>query len=64
MANLKMCQSRHPDCFAFEAGRCIALRETYFGERDCPFYKKKEGKKDADERLAELLARAYLLPKA
>ena len=29
----------HPDCFANHDHLCVALMDTNFGERDCPFYK-------------------------
>ena len=30
---------KHIDCKANYSGKCIALNDTNFGERDCPFYK-------------------------
>lgn len=32
----------HPDCHAWESGRCIALTDTDFGTRGCPFYKNRD----------------------
>lgn len=45
---------KHIDCKANYSGKCIALNNTDFGERDCPFYKsrieaynkKKEGEEE------------------
>lgn len=31
---------KHPDCFANKKGRCAILENNYFGNRQCPFYKK------------------------
>lgn len=30
----------HKDCFAYDEGECTILKDTDFGKRDCPFYKK------------------------
>lgn len=30
---------KHIDCKANYSGKCIALNNTDFGNRDCPFYK-------------------------
>ena len=27
------------ECFACHAGKCIALTDNKFGDKDCPFYK-------------------------
>lgn len=47
----------HPDCHAWEKGRCVALADTDFGTRGCPFYKNKEQneweQQDALERLLD-----------
>lgn len=31
--------SSHTDCHAFKRGGCIALSDTDFGGKNCPFYK-------------------------
>ena len=47
----------HPDCHAWKGGRCMALTDTDFGTRDCPFYKNKDQneweQQDALERLID-----------
>ena len=34
---------KRKSCTANEGGRCLALNDTDFGGRSCPFYKKKVG---------------------
>lgn len=37
---LDSCQYGHDDCFAYGCyAKCRALRETYFKDNVCPFYK-------------------------
>lgn len=36
------CESEHEDCFANKNRFCMALRDTYFGKHDCPFYKTRQ----------------------
>lgn len=47
----------HPDCHAWKNGRCIALTDTDFGTRGCPFYKNRDQneweQQDALERLID-----------
>ncbi len=38
MAKIPKC-SKHTDCFANKDGRCICLKDTNFGKKDCAFYK-------------------------
>lgn len=54
---LKPCNA-HPDCFANKNGQCIALNDTNFKGRVCPFYKTVEehhaGRQRGLERLLAL----------
>lgn len=42
-----VCHHDHADCFArghdlIDRSKCIALTDSDFGERDCPFYKSRK----------------------
>jgi len=41
-AGFGVCDKGKKDCFAYLNGRCRALCECNFGEKNCPFYKTKE----------------------
>lgn len=63
MNKLKPCDA-YTDCFANKGGRCIALNDTNFKERDCPFYKTEEEHRVSRRRSYErllLLGRRDLL---
>lgn len=47
----------HPDCHAFQDGRCAALADTDFGGRDCPFYKDREANRKEQKEGLEYLIR-------
>lgn len=54
----------HPDCHAWEDGRCVALRDNNFGRRGCPFYKNREvNRKEQGECLKRLIesGKSYLV---
>ena len=38
------CYEGKPDCFALDTitGKCIALADTSFKKKDCPFYKPRQ----------------------
>lgn len=38
--NIPMCQDRRDWCKAKVCGKCIALVDTDFNGKDCPFYKR------------------------
>ena len=37
------------DCLACENGKCLALSDNNFGNRECPFYKNKDQIKNTKE---------------
>lgn len=43
------------ECFACIDGKCIALTDNNFGERDCPFYKTR-ARLDLEERERKIRA--------
>lgn len=42
------CVGEKKDCFAYVCGRCGALVDGDFGNRECPFYKPKTTNTDKD----------------
>lgn len=42
MTELKKCLKEKTACFSYVKGVCRILKDTDFGEKDCPFYKTKE----------------------
>ena len=40
-SGLPECRYERDDCHACRDGRCVALSDTDFGSRDCPFYRNK-----------------------
>jgi hypothetical protein len=54
MNKLRACDA-HSDCFANKGGLCIALNDTNFEERDCPFYKTEEEHRASRQRSFERL---------
>lgn len=55
------CSHTRSDCAACHGGRCVALEDTDFGDKPCPFYMDIQTKtqriKECSERLAALGAR-------
>ena len=50
------CCDEHPDCFANSDGRCTALTDWNFDERDCPFYKARAvNQKEQEEIFDDLI---------
>ena len=47
----------HPDCHAWQEGRCIALMDNSFGERDCPFYKNKSRTRKGQQECLKCLVK-------
>ena len=47
----RKCQQNEVNCFAYTGRGCMALTDTNFGDRPCPFYKSKE------QRAREIIAR-------
>lgn len=47
----------HPDCHAWQEGRCIALMDNSFGERDCPFYKNKSRNRKEQQECLKCLVK-------
>ena len=45
------------DCHAFERGRCVALNDTDFGERRCPFYRSRADNANEAAACMDRLAR-------
>ena len=37
-----LCRDLRRDCVCMRDGRCLALTDSNFGNRPCPFYKPKE----------------------
>lgn len=65
MEEFPVCEA-YPDCHAWQEGRCICLRDNCFGERECPFYKKRsKNRREQQECLKRLVkkGRADLVEK-
>lgn len=57
MEQLPVCVE-YTDCHAWQEGRCISLTDNRFGERDCPFYKRKSrNNREQQECLKRLVKR-------
>ena len=47
MAYLVDCKQKKTDCImCIKNGKCSALNNTDFKDRECPFYKKRDNKKE------------------
>jgi hypothetical protein len=56
LERLPYCE-KHPDCQSWIEGRCKALVRTYFGKRECPFYKSKSASQQAQLKCLERLVK-------
>jgi hypothetical protein len=56
LERLPYCE-KHPDCQSWIEGRCKALARTYFGKRECPFYKSKSASQQAQLKCLERLVK-------